>query len=55
MKNFLKDIFSFENFKLGVLMSSLPNNPDPVIIAYLKNQLYEINEINKSLDDEEAA
>lgn len=55
MKNFLKDIFNFENFKLGVLMSSLPNNPDPVIIAYLKKQLYEINDINKSFDDEKAA
>lgn len=47
MKNFLKDIFNFENFKLGLLMSSLPNNPDPLVIVYLKNQLYEINEINK--------
>lgn len=47
MKNFFKDIFNFENFKLGVLMRSLPNNQDPLIIVYLKNQLYQINEINK--------
>lgn len=53
MKKILKDIFSFENFKLGMLMSNLSNNPDPLVISYLRNRIY--HEVNKNSDNKKAA
>ncbi|MFL0250593.1 hypothetical protein ACJDT4_09185 [Clostridium neuense] len=55
MKKILKDIFNFENFKLGMLMSNLSNNPDPLVISYLKNRIYNENEVNKNSNNKKAA
>lgn len=55
MKKVLKDIFNFKNFKFGLLMSGLANNPDPLVISYLKNQISQGNDVNKKLDDKKAA
>ncbi|MCD2346655.1 MULTISPECIES: hypothetical protein [Clostridium] len=55
MKKFIKELFSVENIKMSLLMSSLSNNPDPLVIRYLNEHKSLNNSVNKNSSDKKAA